>query len=121
MTILSTRDIQCSLGRFSAGHNSCAFLNTVWRHYSVSIYVVTFLQPADHFRLARAQIVILVDRAEVALCATALVLGFNSVLSSFTVPTPPLQVWSRRSSSNGGDLFIADGSEAEMGGTTGTM
>ena len=42
MNIRSTRDIHCSLERFSTGHNSCLFLHTIWRHYSVSVSVSPF-------------------------------------------------------------------------------
>ena len=115
MAISTTRDIHCSLERFSAGHNSCAFLNTAWRHFSVSICVFTFLTPADHFRLARAHIVILVDRAEVALCATASVLGFDSLLSSYSVPTPPVQAWILPQYFDGGDSSVTSGAEEEVG------
>ena len=119
MTIRTSRDIQCSLERFSAGHNSCDLLHIVWRHYSVSVTVFQFLDPAAQFRLARAHIVILVDRAEVALSATARTLEIESILSSFSVPTPPFQVWSIPGSRHGGDSSISTGSEAEMGGFTG--
>ena len=110
---LRSRNLYCSLDRFSSGHNSCLFLHTIWRHYSISVTVFTFLTPAEQFRLSWAHIVILVDRAEVALCATAQLLGFYSLLSSYSVPTPPLQAWS--AVNHGDESSISTGSEAEMG------
>ena len=119
MTLRTSRDIECSLERFSAGHNCCDLLNIVWRHYEVSVTVFQFLDPTAQYRLAKAHIVILIDRSEVALSATARSLGLDSILSSFSVPTPPLQVWSIPGSSHGGESTISTGSEAEMGELTG--
>ena len=116
MAVRTTRDIHCILTRFSNGHNSCAFLHTVWRHYSASVRVFTFLTPADQHRLARAHVVIFVDRSEVALSATSSILGFDSILSSFSVPTPPVQVWTVASGSDGDQSPNTVGPEAEMGG-----
>ena len=85
--------IVCSLDRFCAGYNHCLFLHLVWRWYTTSACLFQFLTPAEQHRLARAHIVIRVERQEVALAATARSLGILHQVSSFSVPTPPLAVW----------------------------
>ena len=102
MSLRSTRDLHCSLDRFSRGHNSCLFLHTVWRHYSIPVFVFTFLTPAEQFRLAWAHIVILVDRADVALRATSNLLGFDSAGVAHGLK-------------HGGESDISTGPKAEMG------
>lgn len=119
MNIRSTRDIHCSLERFSTGHNSCLFSPHHLEALFSFCFCFTFLDPAAQFRLARAHVVILVDRAEVALSATAHLLGNDSFLSSFTVPTPPLQEWPIANHHNGSDSSYSTGSEAEVGGFNG--
>ena len=80
----------CPLDRFTAAVNQAPpFIHRLWIQFTPSIVIFTFLQPIDHCFLALTCIVVYVDRAEVALGATELRLGWD--LSSWSVPTPPVQ------------------------------
>lgn len=91
-------NLTCTLERFLQGYNSCQFLHLVWRQFAVTFRVIGFLDSFAQARIALTCSVILTDRAEVALAATEWRLGF--VLSTWTVPTPPLASWSSESSSD---------------------
>lgn len=83
----------CSLDRFTTGFNHCLFFDRVWRFHSISVSVFELLTPTEQHILSRVHIIVAVERSEVALGATAQTLGLASVLSSFSVPTPPLEEW----------------------------
>ena len=69
------------------------FFDRVWRFHDISVSVFELLTPTEQHILSRVHIIVAVERSEVALGATAQTLGVASVLSSFSVPTPPLAEW----------------------------
>ena len=82
-----------SLQRFSDGYNSCVFFDQVWRQHQVSVITFELLAPVDQFRFARCHIILISERSELALAATAERLGIALQLSSYSMPTPPVAAW----------------------------
>ena len=80
--------LSCPLDRFLRGFQTCAFLDLVWRQFSVDYRIVGYLDTFTQVHLSRTCPVILVDRSEVALAATEWREGFS--LTAWTVPTPPV-------------------------------
>ena len=91
----------CSLERFLQAYTSCQFLHLVWRQFDVTVRVTGFLDTHSQFRLAHSCIVILSDRADVALAATEWRFGWS--LTAWTVPTPPVAAWTRSDLSESDD------------------
>ena len=92
--------VPCDLQRFTqAVDHSGTFVRNLWIQFAVSVQVFAFLHPADHLQCSFTCVVLQVDRWEVALGATEVRLGLN--LSSWSVPTPPVQAYSLISSSLG--------------------
>ena len=81
----------CSLDRFTASFRCSLFLEWVATQCSLLARVVDFLDGRQFFLLTRCCIAIFVDRPDVALMLTELRLNLSEPLSSWTVPTPPLQ------------------------------
>ena len=84
--------LSCSLDRLLRGYQSCAFLDLVWRQFSVDVRVVAFLDTSSQVRFYRTCAVILVARSEVALAATEWREQLS--LTAWTVPTPPVASYS---------------------------
>ena len=85
--------LSCPLDRFLTGFQTCAFLDLVWRQFSVDFRIVGYLDSFTQVHLSRTCTVILVDRSEVvALAATEWREGFS--LTAWTVPTPPVASFS---------------------------
>ena len=98
--------IPCPLERFLQGYNSCPFLDCIWRQFVINLRVFAFLDTFSVHRFSHTCVVILVDRAEVALAATDWRLGLE--LSAWSVPTPPVASYSSGSVSSDDDELEAD-------------
>ena len=94
--------ISCSLDRFLQGYRSSDFLDQVWRHFDINYRVIGFLDCHSQYRFSRSCVVVLADRADVALAATEWREGWD--LSSWSVPTPPVAAYSAPSSVTDGEL-----------------
>lgn len=102
------RNLPCSLQRFQASVQRSGFVARFWYQFNFKVSVAVFLQPIDLLRLHLVTLAIFVDRAEVALGATAVLIQYQG--SSWSVPTPPVavialpdRVTSSSSRSSGGD------------------
>ena len=92
--------VPCDLQRFTqAVEHSGTFVRRLWIQFAVSMHIFAFLSPTDHVHCSFICVVVQVDRWEVALGATEICLGLN--LSTWSVPTPPVQAFSLISSSIG--------------------
>ena len=98
--------IPCPLERFLQGYNRCPFLDCIWRQCVINLRVFAFLDTFSVHRFSHTCVVILVDRAEVALAATDWRLGLE--LSAWSVPTPPVASYSSVSVSSDDDELEAD-------------
>ena len=84
--------LHCDLQRFTQAVNrSGDFVQHLWIQFAVSVHVVSFLHSSDQQCCFATCLVIYIDRAELALGATEIREGLN--LSSWSVPTPPVQVF----------------------------
>lgn len=90
---LQSMRLVCSLERFTAGYNSCAFFDQLWRQHRISVNIFELLSPAEQHLISRAHIIVACERQELALAATAERLGLATQLSSYSVPTPPVAAW----------------------------
>ena len=59
--------------------------------FTIHATVLTYLSPAQGHLLLRTCIILLVDRSDLFLCATAINLAYTG--SGYSVPTPPLQAF----------------------------
>ena len=78
-----------SFDRLALCHQQEQFLLLAPGWFTVHSWVISFLQPAEGHRLLRSCIILVIDRNDLFLSATALRLHYTG--SNFTVPTPPLQ------------------------------
>ena len=82
----------CSLDRFTVSFRCSLFLELVATQCSLLARVVDYLDGRQFFLLTRCCIAVFVDRPDVALMLTEMRLNLSEPMSSWTVPTPPLQV-----------------------------
>ena len=82
----------CSLARFTGSFRSSFFLQAIWRLCGVSSGIMQLLDWKQFFLFARSCIAVYVDRTELALAVTESRLMLPVPLSSWSVPTPPVQV-----------------------------
>ena len=59
--------------------------------FTIHATVLTYLNPAQGHLLLRTCIILLIDRTDLFLCATAIPLAYSG--SGYSVPTPPLQAF----------------------------
>ena len=100
--------LSCSLHRYQLSVQRSDFVARFWYQFTFKISVAVFLQPCDLLRLHLVNLAIFVDRPEVALGVTAVLIHYQG--SSWSVPTPPVAVvahidrfTSSSSRSSGGD------------------
>ena len=82
----------CSLARLCEAQHVATGPTVLFQIFNFTVQVFVFLEPVDQLYLARASLVIFVDRAELSLYATAVRLDLEW-LSSYSGPTPPLAPW----------------------------
>ena len=87
----------CTLDRFTASFGQSVFLHLIAANVGALARVVDFLQAKQFFILSQSCIATFVDRPDVALVVTELRLNLPEPMSTWTVPTPPLQVCEPRS------------------------
>ena len=108
------------LDRFSRRcHESSAFVRDIWLYFDIAIIIAAHLDTFGQTRLYLSCLVIQVDRSDVALGATSVILRCQS--QRWTVATPPVQVVHRPVSSaspwwDSSDSSHGVRSEAEEGG-----
>ena len=78
-----------NLDRLAVCHSQEQFLLLSPGWFTVHTFILSYLIPAEGHRFLRTCIILLVDRRELFLSATALRL--NYLASGYSVPTPPLQ------------------------------
>ena len=83
--------LSCSLARFTASFRSSFFLQAIWRLCGMRTGIVQFLEWSTFFLFARSCIGIFADRGELALAITENRLQLDAPMSSWSVPTPPVQ------------------------------
>ena len=100
--------LHCSLHRFQISVQNSNFVARFWYQFAFKVSVAVFLNPGELIRLHLVNLAIFVDRPEVALGATAVLIHYQG--SSWSVPTPPVAVvvhsdrfTSSSSRSSGGD------------------
>lgn len=100
----------CDLERFTNGlHISGPFVSEIWCAYDISVIVTAFLDTFSQARLLLSCVVLQVDRSDVALSVTALRL--HIALSSWGVPTPPVQAYLPPAQTVWDDITISDTSD----------
>ena len=82
----------CSLARLCEAQHVATGPTVLFQIFNFTVQILVFLEPVDQLYLARASLVIFVDRAELSLYATAVRLDLEW-LRSYSVPTPPLAPW----------------------------
>ena len=87
----------CALDRFTASFGQSVFLHLIAANIGAFARVVDFLEMKQFFILSQSCIATFVDRPDVALVVTELRLNLSEPMSTWTVPTPPLQVFEPRS------------------------
>ena len=80
------------LDRFCRSYDSCTFLCDLWRSFKIETRIFAFLTTMKQGRISMACIATWADRSEVALAATCHRLELDSVLSTWSVETPPIEV-----------------------------
>ena len=83
--------LYCSLARFTASFRPSEFLQQIWRRYEFSTFIMRHLDWKQFFLFARCCLATFVDRSEVALAVTEDRLQLPAPMSSWSVPTPPVQ------------------------------
>ena len=83
----------CTLERFTASFGQSVFLTLIAANVGALARVVDCLETKQFFILSRSCIATFVDRPDVALMVTELRLNLSEPMSTWTVPTPPLQVF----------------------------
>ena len=68
----------------------------MWGHFWIMKRLFIFLDVFGQHRLAQACIVVMVDRVELSLHASEVLLEREDALSSFSVCTPPVQAFISR-------------------------
>ena len=85
--------IRCSLDRYCISVRQVFFTHFLLTDWRVCTLVTVYLEPRDFQFLFRTRICLYADRSDLALSATSTVLHY--VGSSWSVPTPPVAVWSQ--------------------------
>ena len=70
----------CSLQRFQRSVQRSDFIAQFWFQFESKLSVAVFLQPVDLLRLHLVTLAIFVDRSEVALGATAVLIQYQGLL-----------------------------------------
>ena len=81
----------CSLARFTASFRGSNFLQSIWRLFEMRTGIMQFLEWNTFFLFARSCIGVFADRGELALAVTENRLQLDAPMSSWSVPTPPVQ------------------------------
>ena len=84
--------LYCSLARFTASFLSSEFLDKIWRQFEFSTFVMRHLDWKQFFLFSRCCLATFVDRNDVALAVTENRMQLSAPLSTWTVPTPPVQM-----------------------------
>ena len=84
--------LSCSLERFTASFGASAFLKYIAANAGALARVVECLETKHFFLLSRCCIAIFVDRPDIALLVTEYRLNLSEPMSTWTVPTPPVQI-----------------------------
>ena len=87
----------CALDRFTASFGQSVFLHLIAADVGALARVVDYLETKQFFVLCQSCIATFVDRPDVALVVTELRLNLSEPMSTWTVPTPPLQAFEPRS------------------------
>ena len=100
----------CTLERFTASFGQSVFLTLIAANVGALPRVADCLETKQFFILSHSCIATFVDRPDVALMVTELRLNLPEPMSAWTVPTPPLQVFTpqlpeARSRSSGESIF----------------
>ena len=82
------RALHCDLARFQQSVQSSGFIARFWYQFEFKVQVAVFLTPTELIRVHLVNIAIFIDRSDVALGATSLLIGYQG--SAWTVPTPPV-------------------------------
>ena len=80
-----------SLSRLQQCHQQDEFLLLSPGWFTIHTFIVAVLTPSEGQLLLRSCILLLIDRRDLCLSATALRLHYQG--SNYTVPTPPLQAF----------------------------
>ena len=78
-----------SFSRLAICHQQEQFLLLAPGWFAVHSLLISFLSPAEGHRLLRSCIILVIDRNDLFLSATALRLQYSGYI--FSVPTPPVQ------------------------------
>ena len=89
-----------SLDRLAVCNRQTEFLLDTPDWFSIQIFIVSNLDPAETHRFVRSCMALLVEQKDLLLSGTALRLQYSA--SGFTVPTPPLQPFLQLAIGQGG-------------------
>ena len=92
-----------SLDRISVCNRQTEFLLDTPDWFSIQIFIVSNLEPAETHRFLRSCLALLIEQKDLLLSGTALRLQYSA--SGFSVPTPPLQVFLQPAVGQGGGVW----------------
>ena len=102
-----------SLDRISVCNRQTDFLLDTPDWFSIQIFIVSNLEPAETHRFLRSCLALLIEQKDLLLSGTALRLQYSA--SGFSVPTPPLQLFLQPAVGQGGGVWDNSVSSSESG------
>ena len=102
-----------SLDRISVCNRQTDFLLDTPDWFSIQIFIVSNLEPAETHRFLRSCLSLLIEQKDLLLSGTALRLQYTA--SGFSVPTPPLQVFLEPAIGQGGGAWDDTVSSSDSG------